>query len=1128
MANLPYHGGGPVAMSRPSAPAQHPYNASARHPQPAYSQPQVRFATQYKRSEDEEADEDSKSDQSETTDDEHEEESPTGPPATMGGFHSGIHHSLQRERLADPAFTTQPYRAPPGAGVVPLSSTSAPRAKPPPLSAQRSMPEAASRPIPVPVPPQRSSTTLSGSPSRSSGYYPTGANSSYGAAGSWGSGSDRDRGSLGDRGPKSRPTLPGHDDWRSGTDSPVTTEKPRIWKPRPDASPPSSPATLAPKTSLESLRTSSAVPLSSSPTTSTLRRESSNTGLRASAAAHGHVSSLSTVPELSRVPSTPSATSAARNPGQKIWHPPSAEYERQHEEAAAELKEKEREQMRIATSSSSTMAMAGARGSRPGSSASVYASSPASYSPVVPKHGSPYPSSRDSIFSTVSSATSYTSAGTYLAGAQHLSDSPPSSPQLFPHTIPDSPMPNRRSSTYEPVSSASRPSRSSSTSTPVRPRTPPPTTARRNAPVTISAELDSDAAEWVRVLRQEHVARFEAQKKLVEEEFQYKWLDIAKREAEAALKPSSSIEDFQSERARVKADFDNQMKTLQMLEDGNLQDAIATEEASRKDTSSASGAPPEIPPELWEENMRAEQEIALEQIKRERSASLDQGPGPSRPPDNKDKDKDSSIHARSEEERAAALHREKSKIEEEQRKRAASKDDWERNKASMREATIRREARKAAAVSDESGEETEDDEDGDVEMANAFPPIKSHAARRPSDPPSAPAAAFRKQPPARSATMPDASAATAAPVQTASRSQHPPSRQGSVPMDIPGARSRPPMARGDSYSTDSGRDASKPTESTDPMPPTQRERHAYSMTFSPGERAEPGPQRRSSNASVPSTPATPNMPHAAPVAHAKANSPYATVPPSSLGGDPKPAARQASSSSSVSSPRPQPQTPASEPKDAFAEAAARRQREQIETEARRQAEADAARRQREREREAQAQAQADAERAQQRRESEERERERQKRVEEERAQQKREAEEREKLRREVEERERLRREADERQKRAEQERLRRDAEERAERARREEHERAERARREEQERVRREAERRAADERRAAEDRARKQREAAADRERERLKREAEQLQREEEFARREEEARRRYQDRKRQEDEEKERRRYA
>ncbi|EJD43247.1 hypothetical protein AURDEDRAFT_167662 [Auricularia subglabra TFB-10046 SS5] len=439
-------------MSRPSAPAQHPYNAPARHPQPAYSQHQVRFSTPYEPSEDEEADEDSKSERSEMTDDEHEE-SPTGP-----------------------------------------------------ATACRNAPE----------------------------------------------------------------TMPA---------------------------------------------------------------------------------------ELDN-------DSVARNTGRK--NPPSAEYERQHEESAAALKEKERERMRIAASSSGTIARDASRGTRPGSSASVYASSsPTPYSPVVPKHGSPYPSSRDSIFSAASSATSYRSAGTYLACAQHLSDSPPSSPQLFPHTIPDSPMPNRRSLTYEPVSSTARPSRSSSTSTPACPRTPPPTTARRNAPVTISAEPDNDAAEWVRVLRQEHVARFEAQKKLVEEEFQYKWLDIARREAQAALEPSSSTEDFPAERARVKADFDNQMKTLQMLEDGNLQDAIATEEASRKDTLSASGAPPEIPPELWEENMRAEQEIALEQIKRERSASLLTGSVPSGPPDSKDKDKDSAVRARDEEEHAAALHREKVKIEEE-------------------------------------------------------------------------------------------------------------------------------------------------------------------------------------------------------------------------------------------------------------------------------------------------------------------------------------------------------------------------------------------------------------------------------------------------------------------------------
>ncbi|EJD38658.1 hypothetical protein AURDEDRAFT_172290 [Auricularia subglabra TFB-10046 SS5] len=276
-------------------------------------------------------------------------------------------------------------------------------------------------------------------------------------------------------------------------------------------------------------------------------------------------------------------------------------------------------------------------------------------------------------------------------------------------------------------------------------------------------------------------------------------------------------------RARVKADFDNQVKALQMLEDGNLQNAIATEEVLRRDTSSASGAPPKIPPELWE-NMRAEQEIALEQIKRKHSASLDQGPGSSRPQDNKAKD--SLIHVRSEEERAAELHCEKAKIDEEQCKRATSKDDWERNKASMRDAAIHREARKAAAAADGSREETEEDEDGDIEMVNTFPPIKSNAARRPSDPPFASTAAFRRQPPARSATMPDATAAT--PVQPASRSQHPPSLQGSVPVDIPGARSRPPIVRGDSYSMDSGRNASKLSKPTEPTPPMQHERHDLS------------------------------------------------------------------------------------------------------------------------------------------------------------------------------------------------------------------------------------------------------------------------------------------------------------
>ncbi|EJD43248.1 hypothetical protein AURDEDRAFT_125971 [Auricularia subglabra TFB-10046 SS5] len=265
--HLPYHGGagGVVALRRPSAPPQHPYSAPARHPQPAYSQPQVRFSTPYKRSEDEEADEDSHSKESETTHDGHEE-SPTGLPATMGGFHSGIHHSPPRELPADAAFTAQPYQSA-GPEVVSLSSTSAP-----PTRALLSIPKAASRPTPVPAVPQRS-TTLSRSPSRSSGYYPTGANPSYGAAGGWGSGSDLDRDSLGDRRrPKSRSTLPGHDDWRSGTDSPGTTEKPRIWNPRPDASPPCSTATLAPKTSLGSLRTSSAVPLSSSPVTTDKRR----------------------------------------------------------------------------------------------------------------------------------------------------------------------------------------------------------------------------------------------------------------------------------------------------------------------------------------------------------------------------------------------------------------------------------------------------------------------------------------------------------------------------------------------------------------------------------------------------------------------------------------------------------------------------------------------------------------------------------------------------------------------------------------------------------------------------------------------------------------------------------------
>ncbi|KZV90169.1 hypothetical protein EXIGLDRAFT_127730 [Exidia glandulosa HHB12029] len=754
MAPPPFQQQGPVAMSRAThaqhTPTQyrqqHSYTPPQQQQQPQHAPPQQYQTYRPPQQEQEEGNHES-NDSNEDTEEEEGDDDQHADQGSRPMFSGQAHHSLAYERAptkyADPSFANTPYRPPPGAGTVPVSSTSQQR-KNAPVVATRSMVEPTpSSARPIPVPPSRSATHhefnasvgvgLGSSPSSGSrmpAHYPTTSNSSFGA-GSYGSGSDR--GSLGDRGAKHRP--PVHDEWRA-TDAAVvssspatTTTKPQRWIPPANASPPSTPSALPRQPSIEALRTNHPSPIappSTSPTASTLRREASSTGLRNAAHAHTHAPSLSTVPELGRAPSTPSPVVTRK---EKIWQPPASEYEREHQEAAANLREQARDRererdrehegttpLRIPQHKSSTMSIASTgtptRTSRPGSSASVYLpGSPAQYSPVVPaspavasgRPPSMYPSSvassnRDSIFSAAATGSSYTSSGTAFLHGHTISESPPSSPQLFPHG------PN---ALHPP------PRKQSSMSQPARPRTPPLKPAARTASpgaplASVARDLADDAEEWVRVLRAEHVERFEAQKKLAQLELEAKILDIAKREAEAIVHGNGKKDEFDAARERAREDFTQQMETLAAIQDGHLREAIASAEAIRRE----GGGPQNV--DIWEENLRAEQEIIMQQIARERRASVGNDPPSSAGPSSsrqatsssttgastqrRDDEASPEFLERNAERRASGLQRQREEVEARERQIAQEREEARRREAALTEAARKRDAAAAEAV----------------------------------------------------------------------------------------------------------------------------------------------------------------------------------------------------------------------------------------------------------------------------------------------------------------------------------------------------------------------------------------------------------------------------------------------
>ncbi|KZV88734.1 hypothetical protein EXIGLDRAFT_838995, partial [Exidia glandulosa HHB12029] len=455
------------------------------------------------------------------------------------------------------------------------------------------------------------------------------------------------------------------------------------WIPPPNASPQSTLSAPPREPSIEALRKSHPSPIaqpstSPSPTASTLRREASSIGMPTVAHVHTHATSLGTVPEPGHAPSTPSPVVTRK---EKIWQPPASEYERFHQEATANLRERERERERGRNRDSPLIpAISAVDSGRPPS--------------VYPRSSSVASSNRDSIFSPAATGSSYTSSGTAFLHGHTVSESPPSGPQLFPHAA---------NALHPPLG------KQSSMSQPARPRTPGARTTSPGAPLaSVARDLADDAEEWVRVLRAEHVAQFKAHKKLAQLELEAKILDVAKWEAEAIVRGNAKKDEFDDVRLRAREDFTQQMQTLTAFQDRQLHEAIASAGAVRREGGGLQNV------DMWEENLRAEQEIIMQQIARERRTRIGNyppssaGPPPSRQAPSSstagtsiqrpDDEASPEFLERNAQRHASGLQHQREEVEARMRQIAQEREEARKREAALTEAARKREADGAKAA----------------------------------------------------------------------------------------------------------------------------------------------------------------------------------------------------------------------------------------------------------------------------------------------------------------------------------------------------------------------------------------------------------------------------------------------